>query len=36
MREYNEERTHDSLDDLTPWEYLAKYEQEKMSNLECH
>lgn len=24
IREYNEERPHDSLGDLTPWEYLAK------------
>ncbi|MEZ8053402.1 DDE-type integrase/transposase/recombinase [Vibrio atlanticus] len=36
MREYNEERPYDSLDDLTPWEYLVEYEREKMSNLECH
>lgn len=35
MREYNEERPHDSLDDLTPWEYLAK-KQVKDSNLGCH
>lgn len=35
MREYNEERPHDSLEDLTPWEYLAKAESEN-SNLGCH
>jgi putative transposase len=35
MREYNEERPHDSLDDLTPWEYLAKKQAEN-SNLGCH
>ncbi len=23
IREYNEERPHDSLNDLTPWEYLG-------------
>ena len=27
IREYNEERPHDSLGDLTPWEYLAKHEE---------
>ena len=26
VREYNEERPHDSLEDLTTWEYLAKHE----------
>ncbi|CAM2780201.1 Integrase catalytic domain-containing protein [Vibrio mytili] len=36
MREYNDERPHDSLDDLTPWEYLARHESRKKSNLECH
>lgn len=35
IREYNEERPHDSLGDLTPWEYLAKAEAEN-SNLGCH
>ncbi|GAA6152206.1 hypothetical protein NBRC116587_16250 [Pseudoteredinibacter isoporae] len=35
IREYNEERPHDSLGDLTPWEYLAKHEPEN-SNLDCH
>ena len=24
ITEYNDERPHDSLGDLTPWEYLAK------------
>ncbi|PIB12867.1 hypothetical protein B853_21136 [Vibrio rotiferianus CAIM 577 = LMG 21460] len=36
MKEYNDERPHDSLDDLTPWEYLARHESRKNSNLECH
>ena len=36
IREYNEERPHDSLGDLTPWEYLAKHEQAENSNLACH
>ncbi|WP_264875487.1 integrase core domain-containing protein, partial [Vibrio agarivorans] len=36
MREYNDERPHDSLNDLTPWEYLARHENRKNSNLECH
>ena len=36
MREYNEERPHDSLDDLTPWEYLAKHDAVENSNLGCH
>lgn len=35
MREYNEERPHDSLDDLPPWEYLVKKQAEN-SNLGCH
>ncbi len=29
VREYNEERPHDSLEDLTPWEYLAKHEPQE-------
>ncbi len=36
MKEYNDERPHDSLDDLTPWEYLARHESRNNSNLECH
>ena len=36
MREYNEERPHDSLDDLTPWEYLAKHDTAENSNLGSH
>ncbi|WP_408642334.1 hypothetical protein [Salinivibrio proteolyticus] len=36
MKEYNDERHHDSLDDLTPWEYLATHESRKISNLECY
>lgn len=35
IREYNEERPHDSLGDLATWEYLAKAETEN-SNLGCH
>jgi len=36
VREYNEERPHDSLGDLTPWEYLAKHNSPENSKLECH
>ena len=36
LREYNEERPHDSLGDLTPWEYLAKHNTAENSNLDCH
>lgn len=36
MREYNEERPHDSLNDLTPWEYLDNAKQAENSNLDCH
>lgn len=36
MPEYNEERPHDSLGDLTPWEYLAKHQALETSNLDCH
>ncbi|WP_411202392.1 IS3 family transposase [Vibrio vulnificus] len=32
IREYNEERPHDALNDLTPWEYLMKNEQAETSN----
>ena len=35
IREYNEERPHDSLNDLTPWEYLANHQSGGNSNLEC-
>ncbi|HAT9041259.1 integrase core domain-containing protein, partial [Legionella pneumophila] len=35
IKEYNDERPHDSLNDLTPWEYLAK-NQPMNSNLGCH
>ncbi len=35
IREYNDERPHDSLNDLTPWEYLAKLELLGNSNLGC-
>ena len=36
IRECNEERSHDSLNDLTPWEYLAKHPGPENSNLGCH
>lgn len=36
MKEYNDERPHSSLNDLTPWEYLAKSEQTKDSTSKCH
>jgi len=29
-------RPHDSLEDLTPWEYLAKYQQAESSNQRCN
>lgn len=32
IREYNEERPHDSLEDLTPIEYLSKYQPAENSN----
>ena len=32
IREYNEERPHDSLEDLTPIEYLSKYQPAEISN----
>lgn len=32
IKEYNEERPHDSLEDLTPLEYLSKYESAENSN----
>ena len=35
IREYNDERPHSSLGDLTPWEYLAKHEALGNSNLGC-
>lgn len=35
LRQYNEERPHDSLDDLTPWEYLAQHEWRENSNYAC-
>ncbi len=36
MTEYNEERPHDALNDLTPWEYLSKHEQAETSNYGCN
>lgn len=31
MAEYNDERRHDSLEDLTPWEYQTKHQRTKNS-----
>ena len=36
IREYNEERPHDSLDDLTPLEYLATRVPLENSNYACN
>ncbi len=36
IREYNEERPHDSLGDLTPWEYRVKHEGLENSNYRCN
>ena len=36
MTEYNEERTHDALNYLTPWEYLNKHLQAENSNYGCN
>ena len=36
IREYNEERSHDSLGDLTPWEYRVKHEGLENSNYTCN
>ncbi|GAA3536411.1 hypothetical protein GCM10022394_15050 [Zobellella aerophila] len=36
MTEYNDERPYDSLEDLTPWEYLAKHQWAENSNLLCN
>jgi putative transposase len=33
--EYNEERSHDSLNHLTLWEYLAIHKQGENTGLEC-
>ena len=35
MKEYNEERPHDSLNNRTPWQYLVKFEQQENSSLHC-
>ncbi len=36
IREHNEKRPHDSLRDLTPWEYSAKHLGLENSNLRCN
>jgi len=36
MKQYNDERPHDSLNDLTPWEYLAIQNTPENSNLMCN
>lgn len=36
MAEYNDEHPHDSLEDLTPWKYLAKHQQAESSNQRCN
>jgi len=36
IKEYNDELPHELLNDLTSWEYLARHESRKNSNLECH
>lgn len=36
MTEYNEERPHDSLNDLTPYEYMMVNKQPENSNSPCH
>ena len=33
MKAYNEERSHDSLNNRISWEYLVKFKQQKNSNL---
>ena len=35
IKEYNDERPHDSLGDLTPWEYLAAHQQLETSDSRC-
>lgn len=36
MAEYIYERPHDSLEDLTPWEYLARHQRAENSSLRCN
>jgi len=36
MKQYNDERPHDSLNDLTPWEYLAMHDKAGNSTLICN
>ena len=36
VTEYNEERPHDALNDLTPWEYLSRHELAETSNYGCN
>lgn len=36
ITEYNEERPHDGLNNLTPWEYLIMHEMDETYNYECN
>ena len=36
MDQYNEERPHDALGDLTPFEYRMAHQPLENSNLDCH
>ncbi len=36
MKQYNDERPHDLLNDLTLWEYLAMHDKPENSNLVCN
>ena len=36
MNQYNEERPHDALDDLTPSEYRMAHQPLENSTLDCH
>ena len=36
MDQYNEERSHDALGDLTPFEHMTAHQQRENSNVDCH
>ena len=36
MDQYNEERPHDALDDITPFEYRMAHQPLENSTLDCH